>query len=162
MHPVNPRTSVFGVTVRVRLDITGVVQGVGFRPAVARIAAEFGLTGWVYNDAGAVHCEFEGPRSDVDAAVTALRERPPPMARIEALTAVALTPCGDDAFRIVESRAADGARTLVPPDIAACADCLREMRDPADRRYRHPFITCTNCGPRYTVITDLPYDRPAT
>ncbi len=150
------------MTVRVHLDITGVVQGVGFRPAVARIAAEFGLGGWVYNDAGSVHCEFEGPRTEVDAAVSALRRRPPPMARIDALTSVPVAPCGADEFRIVESRAGDSSRTLVPPDIAACADCLREMRDPADRRYRHPFITCTNCGPRYTVITDLPYDRPAT
>lgn len=155
-------TSVFGVTARVRLDITGVVQGVGFRPAVARIAAEFGLSGWVYNDAGSVHCEFEGTRDLIDAAVTALCDRPPPMARIDSLSVVALDPCGADGFQIVESRAADGSRTLVPPDIAACADCLREMRDPADRRYRHPFITCTNCGPRYTVVTDLPYDRPAT
>jgi hydrogenase maturation protein HypF len=153
---------VFGVTARVRLDITGVVQGVGFRPAVARIAAEFGLSGWVYNDAGSVHCEFEGTPDRIDAAVAALRDRPPPMARIDSLSVVALDPCGADGFQIVESRAADGSRTLVPPDIAACADCLREMRDPADRRYRHPFITCTNCGPRYTVITDLPYDRPAT
>ncbi len=152
----------FGVTVRVRLDITGVVQGVGFRPAVARIAAEFGLCGWVYNDAGSVHCEFEGPRAHIDAAVAALRQRPPPMARIDSLAMLSVAPCGADVFEIVESRAADGSRTLVPPDIAVCADCLQEMRDPADRRYRHPFITCTNCGPRYTVITDLPYDRPAT
>jgi hydrogenase maturation protein HypF len=150
------------VTARVRLDITGVVQGVGFRPAVARIAAEFGLSGWVYNDAGSVHCEFEGTQDLIDAAVAALRDRPPPMARLDSLSVVALDPCGADGFQIVESRAADGSRTLVPPDVAACADCLREMRDPADRRYRHPFITCTNCGPRYTVITDLPYDRPAT
>lgn len=150
------------MTVRVRLDITGVVQGVGFRPAVARIAAEFGLAGWVYNDAGSVHCEFEGPPADVDAAVAALRDRPPPMARIDSMRVAAADPCGGAGFDIVESRAGDDSRTLVPPDIAACADCLREMRDPADRRYGHAFITCTNCGPRYTVITDLPYDRPAT
>ncbi len=150
------------MTVRVRLDITGVVQGVGFRPAVARIAAGHGLSGWVCNDAGSVHCELEGPAEAVDAAVTALREAPPPMARIDTLNVTTVLPCGGSGFGIVESRADDGARTLVPPDIAACADCLREMRDPTGRRYRHPFITCTNCGPRYTVITDLPYDRPAT
>jgi hydrogenase maturation protein HypF len=150
------------VVVRVRLDITGVVQGVGFRPAVARIADEFGLAGWVYNDAGSVHAEFEGPREAVDAAVEALQRRPPPMARIDSLRAAAVDLRGETGFRIVESRAGDARRTLVPPDIAVCADCLREMRDPADRRYRHPFITCTNCGPRYTVITHLPYDRPAT
>ncbi|MFM9033724.1 MAG: carbamoyltransferase HypF [Mycobacterium sp.] len=150
------------MTVRVRLDITGVVQGVGFRPAVARIAAEFGLIGWVYNDAGSVHCELEGSRADVDAAVAALRHRPPPMARIDTLRLTPLATCGGSGFEITGSRSGDHARTLVPPDIAACPDCLREMRDPADRRFGHPFITCTNCGPRYTVITDLPYDRPAT
>jgi hydrogenase maturation protein HypF len=150
------------VTVRVRLDITGVVQGVGFRPAVARIAADFGLTGWVYNDAGSVHCELEGPAGDVDAAVAALRDRPPPMARIDSLDRRAVELLGTPGFVIVDSHDDDGSRTLVPPDIAACADCLFEMRDPADRRFGHPFITCTNCGPRYTVITDLPYDRPVT
>lgn len=148
--------------IRVRLDITGVVQGVGFRPAVARIAAEHGLSGWVYNDAGSVHCEWEGPAADVEAAVGALRDRPPPMARVDTLRVSALEPRGADGFEILASRDDDGSRTLVPPDIAMCGDCLREMRDPSDRRYRHPFITCTNCGPRYTVITDLPYDRPAT
>jgi hydrogenase maturation protein HypF len=150
------------VTVRVRLDITGVVQGVGFRPAVARLAAEFGLAGWVYNDAGSVRCELEGPSGAVDAAVAALARRPPPMARIDSVRRTPAQVCGAAVFEIVDSRTADGARTLVPPDIAVCSDCLREMRDPADRRYGHPFITCTNCGPRYTLIADLPYDRPAT
>lgn len=150
------------MVVRVHLDIVGVVQGVGFRPAVARIAAEFGLSGWVYNDAGSVHCEFEGARADVDAAVSALRDRPPPMARVDSLRVSSVDPSGATAFEIIGSRSGDDARTLVPPDIAVCADCLREMRDPADRRYGHAFISCTNCGPRYTVITDLPYDRPAT
>ena len=150
------------VVVRVRLDITGVVQGVGFRPAVARIAAEHRLSGWVYNDAGSVHCELEGPAADVDSAVATLRSSPPPMARIDTVVLTEMPPNGQTGFEIVESRTGDDGRTLVPPDIAICADCLREMRDPADRRYGHPFITCTNCGPRYTVITDLPYDRPAT
>lgn len=150
------------MAVRVRLDITGVVQGVGFRPAVARIAAESGVSGWVYNDAGSVHCEFEGPTDAVEAAITALRERPPPMARIDALEITGVEVQGTRGFEIVGSHDDDGSRTLVPPDIAVCADCLREMRDPADRRHGHPFITCTNCGPRYTVITDLPYDRPST
>lgn len=150
------------MTVRVHLHITGVVQGVGFRPAVARIAAEFGLGGLVYNDAGSVHCELEGPATDVDAAIAAIRMRPPPMARIDSLRTRPLDPNGDNHFDIVGSRGGDDSRTLVPPDIAVCEDCLREMRDPGDRRYGHPFITCTNCGPRYTVITDLPYDRPTT
>ena len=150
------------MTARVRLDITGVVQGVGFRPAVARIAAEFALSGWVYNDAGSVHCELEGLDADVDAAVSALQLRPPPMARIDTLAVTVVEIRGEVGFEIIESRSGDSSRTLVPPDIAACVDCLREMRDPADRRFGHAFITCTNCGPRYTVITDLPYDRPST
>ena len=106
------------VTVRVRLDITGVVQGVGFRPAVARIAAEFGLSGWVYNDAGSVHCELEGPAGEVDAAVAALRDRPPPMARIDTLDRSPVDPLGVRGFEIVGSHDDDGSRTLVPPDIA--------------------------------------------
>ena len=150
------------MNVRVRLDITGVVQGVGFRPAVARTAAEYGLGGFVYNDAGSVHAELEGPAHDVEAAVQAIEHRPPPMARIDTLRAMTLEPKGDKTFQIIGSQSSDDSRTLVPPDIAVCEDCLREMRDPADRRYGHPFITCTNCGPRYTVITDLPYDRPMT
>lgn len=150
------------MTVRVRLDITGVVQGVGFRPAVARIAAAYRLAGFVYNDAGSVHCELEGPAVDVEAAIVAIQHRPPPMARIDALHSTRLEPHGDNTFEIMVSRSGDASRTLIPPDIAACDDCLREMRDPTDRRFGHAFITCTNCGPRYTVITDLPYDRPAT
>lgn len=150
------------MAVRVRLDITGVVQGVGFRPAVARIAAEHGLGGFVYNDAGSVHCELEGAADVVDAAVAAIECVPAPMARIDTLRLTALKPLGVNGFEIISSRSGEASRTLVPPDIAACADCLREMRDPDDRRFGHPFITCTNCGPRYTVITDLPYDRPAT
>ena len=150
-------------TVRVRLDITGVVQGVGFRPAVVRTAARHGVTGFVFNDAGSVHCELEGDAGSVDAAVDAIAQHAPPMARIDSLAVTALVPRGGTSFEIVDSRAGTSpARTLIPPDIAICADCLRELTDPADRRYGHPFITCTNCGPRYTVITDLPYDRPAT
>ncbi|MCV7178119.1 carbamoyltransferase HypF [Mycolicibacterium sphagni] len=150
-------------SVRLRLEITGVVQGVGFRPAVARAAIEHGVGGFVYNDAGSVHCELEGAAGAVDAVVTMIRNRPPPMARIDDLAVTRLAPKGDSGFAIVESRRVPGdRRTLVPPDIAICDDCLRELRAPGDRRYGHPFITCTNCGPRYTVITDLPYDRPAT
>lgn len=153
-----------GDTVRVRLTVTGVVQGVGFRPAVARIAAEHRLTGYVRNDARAVRCELEGPAPQVDAAVGVLRGAPPPLACVDTFIVETRPALGDTAFRILKSSAvgAGGERTLVAPDIATCADCLRELFDPADRRHRHPFITCTNCGPRYTVITDVPYDRPTT
>ncbi|WP_227999953.1 carbamoyltransferase HypF [Mycolicibacterium sp. P1-5] len=151
-------------SVRLRLAITGVVQGVGFRPAVARAAIEHGVHGFVYNDAGSVHCELEGAADAVDAVVTAIRSRPPPMARVDDVTVTAIEPNGETGFAIIDSRRDPGEqrRTLVPPDLAICADCLRELRAPLDRRYGHPFITCTNCGPRYTVITDLPYDRPTT
>ncbi|MGZ8802575.1 MAG: carbamoyltransferase HypF [Mycobacterium sp.] len=153
-----------GDTVRVGLRIAGLVQGVGFRPAVARVAAENLLSGFVLNDSRAVRCELEGPRSGVEAAVAAIRDAPPPMAFIESMRIDPLCPTGELGFRILTSDADPhaGQRTLVPPDIATCGDCLRELFDPADRRYLHPFITCTNCGPRYTVITDLPYDRPVT
>ncbi|MDA2895149.1 carbamoyltransferase HypF [Mycolicibacterium sp. BiH015] len=149
--------------VRVRLDITGVVQGVGFRPALARIATRHGVGGFVFNDAGSVHCELQGTQADVDAVVAGIRRDGPPMARIDGLRIADISPREDTSgFQIVGSRGGDDGRTLVPPDIAMCADCLREMRDPADRRFGHPFITCTNCGPRFTVIMDLPYDRPVT
>lgn len=149
-------------SVRLRLDIAGVVQGVGFRPAVARIATRHGLSGCVYNDSGSVHCELEGAPDAVDAATLEISTDHPPMARIDSIRTTPVAPTGEPGFRIVSSRSGDDRRTLVPPDIAICDDCLRELRDPGDRRYGHPFITCTNCGPRYTVITDLPYDRPAT
>lgn len=151
---------------RVRVDITGVVQGVGFRPAVSRVALREGVDGFVYNDSGSVHCELEGSADKVEAVIVAIRAEAPPMARIDDFRVSALTPLGQSGFRIVESQGVDDGqghiRTLIPPDIAICADCLRELRDPRGRRFGHPFITCTNCGPRYTVITDLPYDRPMT
>lgn len=151
------------VCCRVRLQITGVVQGVGFRPAVARLARNHGVGGFVYNDAGAVYCELEGPQDAVDAVVAALRADPPPLACIDAIASQPVAPRGERGFDIVDSSTGHAPeRTLIPPDSAICADCLREMRDPTDRRFGHAFITCTNCGPRYTVITDLPYDRPAT
>lgn len=148
---------------RVRVSITGVVQGVGFRPTVARIAAAHRVGGFVLNDAGSVQCEFEGPPARVDAAVHTLRAAPPPLAHVETFHVAPRTALGERIFRILDSHAGDdGPRTLVAPDLATCPDCVREMFDPTDRRHGHPFITCTNCGPRYTVITDLPYDRPAT
>ncbi|WP_024444672.1 carbamoyltransferase HypF [Mycolicibacterium iranicum] len=149
--------------VRVRVDITGVVQGVGFRPALARIAARHGVVGNVFNDSGSVHCELQGTQAAVDAVVEEIRRDGPPMARIDDIRITGVRPREDFVgFRIIGSRAGDDARTLVPPDIAVCVDCLREMRDPSNRRFGHPFITCTNCGPRFTVVTDLPYDRPVT
>ena len=148
--------------VRVRLDITGIVQGVGFRPALARVADRHGVTGIAYNNAGSVHCEFEGPADAVDAAIVGVRADCPPMAQIEMIEVTEIPTQAKPGFRILTSRSGGPLRTVIPQDIAICADCLRELRDPADRRYGHPFITCTNCGPRYTVIIGLPYDRATT
>ncbi|MDI3314237.1 MAG: carbamoyltransferase HypF [Mycobacterium sp.] len=150
--------------VRRRLTVTGVVQGVGFRPFVHRLAGELGLAGFVGNDSGAVFLEVQGPRSRVEEFGRRLRAEAPPLARIAAVTAVEVdvdTGCGAD-FRIVESQTVPGATTPIPPDIAVCDDCVAELFDPHDRRYRHPFVTCTNCGPRFTIIRTLPYDRPGT
>jgi hydrogenase maturation protein HypF len=150
--------------VRQRFTVTGVVQGVGFRPFVHRIASELGLAGFVGNDSGAVFLEVQGPATRVGEFGRRLRAEAPPLARISAVSVVDIdvkTAGGTD-FRIVESRPVPGATTPIPPDIAVCDDCVRELFDPRDRRYRHPFITCTNCGPRFTIIRALPYDRPAT
>ncbi|MGH3960785.1 carbamoyltransferase HypF [Mycobacterium sp.] len=148
--------------VRQRFTVTGVVQGVGFRPFVHRIASELGLAGFVGNDSGAVFIEVQGSVARIVDFGRQLRADAPPLARISAVSVVELEANGDAGFRIVESQTVLGATTPIPPDIAVCDDCVAELFDPADRRYRHPFITCTNCGPRFTIIRALPYDRPAT
>ncbi|HEX4390937.1 MAG TPA: carbamoyltransferase HypF, partial [Mycobacterium sp.] len=151
-------------SVRRRFTVTGVVQGVGFRPFVHRIATDLGLTGFVGNDSGAVFLEVQGPGARIDEFDRRLRADAPPLAMISAVHIVDVDAdmlC-DSGFRIVESRPVAGATTPIPPDIAVCDDCIAELFDPSDRRYRHPFVTCTNCGPRFTIIRALPYDRPAT
>lgn len=148
--------------VRQRFTVTGVVQGVGFRPFVHRIASDLGLAGLVGNDSGAVFLEVQGPAARIDEFGRRLRAEAPPLAMITAVSVVNVEPTCDTGFRIVESQTVAGATTPIPPDIAVCDDCVRELFDPHDRRYRHPFVTCTNCGPRFTIIRALPYDRPAT
>ncbi len=147
---------------RRRIVVRGVVQGVGFRPFVLRTAAELDLTGHCGNDEGSVFIEAEGTVGALDELVRRLHAEPPPLAVIGDVAFETVAPVGDASFRIVPSRSRSGTRTLVSPDVGTCEDCLRELADPADRRHRHPFITCTNCGPRFTIIEDLPYDRPAT
>ncbi len=147
---------------RRRIVVHGVVQGVGFRPFVARVAAELDLTGHCGNDQASVFIEAEGSAEALAELVRRLHEDAPPMARVEDVQAQPLAPRGDSTFAIVPSRTRLGVRTLVSPDVGTCRDCRAEMADPQDRRFRHPFITCTNCGPRFTIIQDLPYDRPAT
>lgn len=150
--------------VRYRFTVTGVVQGVGFRPFVHRTATDLGLSGFVGNDSSAVFVEVQGPTAKVDAFARRLRAEAPPLAIISTVSVVQLDTDADCSagFRIVASRTISGAATAIPPDIAVCDDCIAELFDPGDRRYRHPFVTCTNCGPRFTIIRELPYDRPAT
>ena len=151
---------------RRHLHVTGVVQGVGFRPFVYTLAKRLALTGWVLNNSQGVDIEIEGLPTDLDRFLVALRGKAPPLARIESV-AVTVIPSaerveGRDAdFTIRESQALPGA-TLVSPDVCICDDCLRELFDPNDRRYLYPFINCTNCGPRFAIIQDVPYDRPMT
>lgn len=148
---------------RHRVTVRGVVQGVGFRPFVARLAHDLGLVGYCGNDDISVFVEVEGTSDALAEFERRIVADAPPLAEVvDVAVAAAIPPHGDDEFRIVPSRHTAGARTLVPPDVGICADCARELADPSDRRYRHPFVNCTNCGPRYTVITDLPYDRPST
>jgi hydrogenase maturation protein HypF len=151
-------------SVRQRFTVTGVVQGVGFRPFIHRIAGELGLAGFVGNDSSAVFIEVQGPYARIGEFHRRLRAEAPPLAVISAVRIVDLSaePLSDSEFRIVESTTVAGATTPIPPDIAVCDDCITELFDPNDRRYRHPFVTCTNCGPRFTIIRALPYDRPAT
>jgi hydrogenase maturation protein HypF len=150
--------------VRQRFTVAGVVQGVGFRPFVHRIATDLGLAGFVGNNSGAVFIEVQGPLARIDEFGRRLRAEAPPLARINTVSIVdvAANTLGGDGFHIVESQTVPGATTPIPPDIAVCDDCVAELFNPQDRRYRHPFVTCTNCGPRFTIIRALPYDRPAT
>jgi hydrogenase maturation protein HypF len=148
--------------VRTAVRVEGIVQGVGFRPFVYSLATRLGLGGLVGNDVDGVFAEIEGAPEAVKEFLLSLERDAPPLARIERVTATPLAPDGCAVFAIAPS-APDGQRhALVPADTAACADCLAELADPADRRYGYPFINCTNCGPRFTIIGDVPYDRALT
>jgi hydrogenase maturation protein HypF len=148
--------------VRLRVRVAGLVQGVGFRPHVHRLATAAGLSGFVGNDGAGVFAEVEGPRAAVDGFLVRLVGEAPPLARPDRVEAVEVPCRGGAGFAIVESRDGAGVATYVAPDAAVCDDCLAELFDPADRRHRYPFITCANCGPRFTITTALPYDRPST
>ena len=151
----------------VHIHVTGIVQGVGMRPFVYREAMAHGICGWVLNAGDGVHIEAHAPADALDAFVAALSAHAPAAARVEYVEVVDLAAHGWDTaneqgFHIVASQDQTAHTTLVSPDIATCDDCLRELFDPADRRYHYPFINCTNCGPRFTIIRSLPYDRAAT
>ncbi len=150
------------VLARRHIAVRGVVQGVGFRPFVHRLATSLGLRGHVGNDAAEVFIEIEGSPPVIAEFVRRLRTEAPPLAIIESIAEADVRPQWSTEFAIVASEERAGAVTLVSPDTAVCDDCLAEMNDPTDRRFGHPFITCTNCGPRFTIIRGLPYDRPRT
>ena len=147
---------------RRHIVVQGIVQGVGFRPFVYGQALRHDLAGFVLNDSAGVTIEVEGQHDSLDAFERALREQAPPLARVDAVDARAMPPRGDVGFSIAHSQAGAERQTLIAPDSAVCEDCLRELFDPADRRYRYPFINCTNCGPRFTIVADVPYDRDKT
>lgn len=151
-----------GASRRLRVEIHGAVQGVGFRPFVYRLATELKLSGWVINNAQGVFVEVEGSPAVLESFLARLQDEPPPRAQIHTLVPAWLAPVGLAGFEIRSSDSRGVKTALVLPDVATCDDCLREVLTAGDRRYRYPFANCTNCGPRFTIIEALPYDRPNT
>jgi hydrogenase maturation protein HypF len=147
---------------RIHVRVQGAVQGVGFRPYVYRLADDLGLAGFVLNDARGVLLEVEGASTDVERFLARLAAEAPPLAAIERVEAEDREPIGRRGFEIVESRGGGVPDAHVTPDTATCADCLQELFDPRDRRFRYPFTNCTNCGPRFSIVQGVPYDRPLT
>ncbi len=145
---------------RLRIEVRGIVQGVGFRPFVYNLARSLGLTGWVRNHSHGVSIEVEGAQTD--RFLSELREHPPELAQIDEVDSRELAAANTPDFRILESAEEDDPFALVPPDIGTCAECYADFTTPGNRRHRYPFTNCTNCGPRYTIIRDVPYDRPLT
>jgi hydrogenase maturation protein HypF len=144
------------------IHITGIVQGVGFRPFVYGLATRYGLSGWVRNTSAGVDIEVDGNAQVLDSFINSLKSELPTLARIDTFDILIEDPKGFSGFEIIPSEAVEGAFQPISPDVCICPNCLRELLDPTDRRYRYPFINCTNCGPRFTIITDIPYDRPNT
>ena len=151
-----------GDAVRLRLAVRGAVQGVGFRPFVHRLAVSLALRGWVRNGPAGVTIEVEGAPAALREFLLGLEHGKPPRAAIQGIESLWLEPAGLGAFAILPSEQ-DGPRTsIVLPDLATCPDCRREILDPTDRRFRYPFTNCTNCGPRFSIIEAMPYDRDRT
>ena len=144
------------------IHVSGIVQGVGFRPFVYNLATRLGLTGWVRNTSAGVDIELEGETLALKEFVQHLRADAPPLAHLDQVDITEHKPAGYGIFEIQHSQGIAEAFQPISPDVSICPDCLREMFDPKDRRYRYPFINCTNCGPRFTIIKDIPYDRPKT
>ncbi len=148
--------------IRKKIIIKGVVQGVGFRPHVYKLALERRLSGWVRNDSAGVTIEAQGRTADLDRFIKELEARRPPAARIDSLKTSALKKGAGGDFTIIKSGGRTKTEARIPPDLALCPDCRRELLDPSDRRYLYPFTNCTNCGPRFTIVKNIPYDRPLT
>ena len=144
------------------ISVRGIVQGVGFRPFVYGLAVKHNLKGWVYNTSEDVRIEVEGVAEAIEQFELELETKAPPLAHIEKVTIKYHPPFGYKSFEIRQSQAQAGKYQLISPDIATCQACLGELLNPEDRRYRYPFTNCTNCGPRFTIIEDMPYDRPKT
>lgn len=155
-------TSPLARLARKQVRVSGIVQGVGFRPFVYNLARSLEVAGYVLNSSAGVVIEIEGSEEKIGQFLIALRSNPPPLAQINEIRIADLPPTGENSFAIRASLAEAGQFALVSPDVATCDDCWREFGDPQDRRYGYPFTNCTNCGPRYTIIQDVPYDRPAT
>ena len=147
---------------RARARIEGTVQGVGFRPYVFTLSADLGLAGFVRNDERGVVVEVEGDAPAVEGFLRRLPAEAPPLATVEAMRLEELAPTGESGFAIASSTSGGSPDAPVSPDTATCEDCLAELFDPADRRHRYPFVNCTNCGPRWTIVRSVPYDRPRT
>ncbi len=145
-----------------KVYIEGIVQGVGFRPFIFKLANELGLKGYIYNDTNGVYIEIEGEESLIDEFIKLIPEKAPPLALVERILTEDTQVKGYSEFFIEKSKGGEEKFVLISPDVSTCDDCLRELFDPSDRRYRYPFINCTNCGPRFTIIVDVPYDRPKT
>ncbi len=145
-----------------RIHITGIVQGVGFRPFVFTQAVQKGLTGWVCNTSAGVDIEVTGEQVEISQFIETLQSKAPPLARIDSFNIQQIPLKSYDRFEILDSQTLSDAFQPISPDIAICSECLQELFDPSDRRYHYPFINCTNCGPRLTIIEDIPYDRPKT
>src|ERR1700733_1728107 len=147
---------------RKQILIRGIVQGVGFRPFVYNLAQSLELSGYILNSSSGVTIEIEGPEANIEHFLDTLQKNPPPLAQVTDIVRVELLPQGATQFFIRESREDDAAFVLVSPDVATCEACWRDFGDPANRRFGYPFTNCTNCGPRYTIVQEIPYDRAKT
>jgi hydrogenase maturation protein HypF len=148
--------------IRVHIDIKGIVQGVGFRPFVYNLAKSFHLTGFVLNDTRGVTIEVEGEKEIIESFIMRIKLQPPPQAEIFEIKDYSAEPIGYEDFKIRDSEDTEEKFVPISPELATCSDCCNELFDPKDRRYRYPFINCTNCGPRFTIVKDIPYDRKKT